>query len=63
LSKKRSVIQTFFPKTTYTSRNVFMKSGINREPEHYPLPEECPFLKQKKSIPPWAVRRDGKGII
>jgi pyruvate dehydrogenase E1 component alpha subunit len=29
LSKKRSVIQTFFPTTTYTSRNVFMKSGIN----------------------------------
>ncbi|MFC1881229.1 hypothetical protein ACFL2S_07025 [Thermodesulfobacteriota bacterium] len=29
MSKKRSVIQTFFPTTTYTSRNVFMKSGIN----------------------------------
>jgi hypothetical protein len=29
LSKKRSVIQTFFLTTTYTSRNVFLKSGIN----------------------------------
>jgi hypothetical protein len=30
LSKKRSVIRTFFSITTYTKRNVFMKSGINR---------------------------------
>jgi len=31
LSKKRSIIQTFFLTTTYTSRNVFMKSGINAD--------------------------------
>ncbi|MFC1578072.1 hypothetical protein ACFL36_03570 [Thermodesulfobacteriota bacterium] len=28
VKKKRSVIQTFFPTTTYTSRKVFMKSGV-----------------------------------
>jgi len=31
LSKKRSVIQTVFLTTPYTSRNVFMKSGITVE--------------------------------
>ena len=29
LSKKRSVIRTFFSVTTDTSRNVFMQIGIN----------------------------------
>jgi hypothetical protein len=31
------------------------------EPKFYLLPEELPFLKQKKSIPSSAVRRDGNG--
>jgi hypothetical protein len=34
LSKKRFVIQTVFSTTTYTSRNVFLKSGINSKAEH-----------------------------
>jgi len=49
----------------YSAVNCFMNlellNDYEYEPKLYSLPEAYPFLKQKKSIPSSAVRRDGKG--
>jgi hypothetical protein len=39
--------------------NLEPRNGCQCESKRYLLPEESPFLKQKKSIPPSAIRQDG----